>query len=60
MFRLGVNRKPFDSDDALASGATLSRFEHAATARDIYRASLGFGRAVHRWLCRAACGSGAG
>ena len=39
MFRLGAGRKPFDPDDALASGATLSRFEHAATRRDIYRAS---------------------
>ena len=30
MFRLGAGRKPFDPDDALASGATLSRFEHVA------------------------------
>ena len=39
MFRLGADRKPFDPDDALASAATMSRFEHAATTRDIYRAS---------------------
>ena len=39
LFRLGVGRKPFDEDGALASGATFSRFEHAVGARDIYRAS---------------------
>jgi hypothetical protein len=39
MFRLGAGRKPFDPEEALASGATVSRFEHAATSRDIYRAS---------------------
>jgi hypothetical protein len=32
LFRLGVNRKPFDPLDALASSATVSRFEHAATS----------------------------
>jgi len=37
MFRLGAGRLPFSADDALASGATISRFEHAATIRDIYR-----------------------
>ena len=37
LFRLGVNRKPFDLDEALASSATMSRFEHAATRKDIYR-----------------------
>jgi hypothetical protein len=30
MFRLGAGRKPFESEDALVSGATISRFEHAA------------------------------
>ena len=30
MFRLGAGRKPFDADAALASGATISRFEHCA------------------------------
>lgn len=39
MFRLSAERKPFDADHALASGATISRFEHAATTRDLYRAS---------------------
>jgi len=39
MFRLGAGRTPFDPEDALASGATLSRLEHAADTRDIYRAS---------------------
>ncbi len=39
MFRLGTGRTPFDTADALASGATISRLEHAASTRDIYRAS---------------------
>lgn len=39
MFRLGAGRTPFDPEDALASGSTISRLEHAASARDIYRAS---------------------
>ena len=39
MFRLGVDRTPFDDESALASGSTMSRFEHAATSRDVYRAS---------------------
>ena len=39
MFRLGAGRKPFESNEALASGSTISRFEHAATSRDVYRAS---------------------
>jgi len=39
MFRLGAGRTPFDATDALASGATFSRLEHAASTRDIYRAS---------------------
>lgn len=37
MLRLGVDRKPFDPDEALASSATISRFEHAATRKDVYR-----------------------
>ena len=49
VFRLGVGRKPFDTDKAegadgadgaLASGSTISRFEHAVRAKDIYRAPL--------------------
>ena len=39
LLRLGAGRKPFDEDGALASGATFSRFEHAADSQDIYRAS---------------------
>lgn len=39
MFRLGVGRLPFDADSALASAAPISRFEHAATRREIYRIS---------------------
>lgn len=42
VFRLGVGRSPFDTDDAaeaLASGSTISRLEHAVSRKDIYRAS---------------------
>jgi hypothetical protein len=39
MFRLGAGRAPFDPKAVLASGATISRLEHAASTRDIYRAS---------------------
>ena len=39
MFRLGAGRTPFGEETALASGSTVSRFEHAATSRDVYRAS---------------------
>lgn len=39
MFKLGAARLPFDDAAALASGATISRFEHAASRRDIYRIS---------------------
>ena len=42
VFRLGVGRRPFDTDDAdgaLASGATISRLEHAVSRKDIYRIS---------------------
>ena len=35
MFRLGAGRKPFDQEEALASGATISRFEHAARRCDV-------------------------
>ena len=31
MFKLGASRLPFNDDAALASGATISRFEHAAS-----------------------------
>ena len=39
MFKLGADRLPFDADAALASAATMSRFEHAASSKDIYRIS---------------------
>jgi Transposase DDE domain group 1 len=42
VFRLGVGGKPFDTDGAegaLASGSTISRFEHAVSSKDIYRLS---------------------
>ncbi|CUI07300.1 Mobile element protein [Janthinobacterium sp. CG23_2] len=39
MFKLGAARLPFDDEAALASGATISRFEHAASRQDIYRVS---------------------
>ncbi len=39
MFRLGAGRLPFDADSALASAATISRFEHAVTKKEIYRVS---------------------
>ena len=45
VFRLCVGAKPFDTDEAegadgaLASGSTISRFEHAVRAKDIYRLS---------------------
>jgi hypothetical protein len=37
MFKLGTARLPFDGGAALASAATISRFEHAANSKDIYR-----------------------
>lgn len=39
MFKLGAARLPFGDGAALASGATISRFEHAASRQDIYRVS---------------------
>lgn len=36
MFRLGVERLPFGDKSALASAATISRFEHAVRIREIY------------------------
>jgi hypothetical protein len=42
VFRLGVGRRPFDTDDApgaLACGATISRREHAVSRKDIHRIS---------------------
>ncbi|MBC7813897.1 MAG: IS1380 family transposase [Burkholderiales bacterium] len=42
VFQIGVGHKPFGADKtqgALASGATISRLEHAVTGRDLYRIS---------------------
>ncbi|WP_229509530.1 IS1380 family transposase, partial [Massilia sp. CCM 8734] len=39
IFKLGAARLPFDAAAALASGATISRFEHAVSRQDIYRVS---------------------
>ena len=39
MFRLGVDRLPFDERRSLASASTISRFEHAVSSKDIYRLS---------------------
>lgn len=39
LFRLAAGRHPFAEDEALASGATLSRFEHAVRRADLYRFS---------------------
>lgn len=39
MSKLGAGRLPLDADTALASAATMSRFEHAASSKDIYRFS---------------------
>ncbi|MDY7575792.1 IS1380 family transposase [Actimicrobium sp. CCI2.3] len=39
MFKLGAARLPFEDATALASAATMSRFEHAASSKDIYRIS---------------------
>ena len=38
-FKLGAARPPFDDGAALASGATISCFEHVASRQDIYRVS---------------------
>ena len=39
MFRLGLGRAPFNDEAAVASASTISRFEHAARRRDIFRLS---------------------
>lgn len=36
VFRLSTDRLPFDDKNALASGPTISRFEHAVKRREIY------------------------
>lgn len=52
MFKLGAGRLPFDEQGALASGATMSRFEHAASSKDIYRISQAL---VEQFIAGFAC-----
>lgn len=52
MFKLGAARLPFDEAAALASGATMSRFEHAASRQDIYRVSKAL---VEQFVAGFAC-----
>lgn len=42
LFKLGLDHKPLDPAADLASAATFSRLENAATARDIYRLAQAF------------------
>jgi hypothetical protein len=42
MFKLGLDRSPADSETALASAATFSRLENAATRKDVYRIGKAF------------------
>lgn len=42
MFKLGLERTPLDPEAALASAATFSRLENAATQKDIYRIAKAF------------------
>ena len=37
LFKMGVGRTPYEEDQDLASAATFSRLENAATSRDLYR-----------------------
>ena len=37
LFKMGVGRTPLEEDQDLASAATFSRLENAATSRDLYR-----------------------
>ncbi|NYT43878.1 IS1380 family transposase [Alcaligenaceae bacterium] len=52
MFKLGAGRLPFDGDAALASAATMSRLEHAASSKDIYRISEAL---IEQFLAGFAC-----
>jgi len=52
MFKLGAARLPFDEDAALASGATMSRSEHAASRQDLYRVSKAL---VEQFVAGFAC-----
>ena len=42
LFKLGLDRQPLDPESDLASAATFSRLENAATARDVYRLARAF------------------
>jgi hypothetical protein len=42
LFKLGLDRAPLDEETDLASAATFSRLENAATARDLYRLGRAF------------------
>lgn len=42
MFKLALERKPLDADTDLASAATFSRLENAATSKDLYRLAKAF------------------
>ena len=42
MFKLGLDRKPLDADNDLASAPTFSRLENAATPQDLFRLAQAF------------------
>jgi len=44
IFKLGVDRKPLDSDSDLASIPTFSCLDNAATTRDVYRMAKAFSK----------------
>ena len=43
VFKLGLDQRPLDADNDLASAATFSRLENAASTKDIYRIAQAFG-----------------
>lgn len=42
VFQMGLERRPLDEGNELASGATLSRLENAASRKDAYRMAAAF------------------
>ncbi len=42
VFKLGLERRPLDADNDLASAATFLRLENAASAKDLYRLAQAF------------------
>jgi hypothetical protein len=42
LFKLGLDRKPLDTETDLASAPTFSRLENAATTKDLYRLAHAF------------------